>query len=57
MFIPFERDEVLRNEPRLKSGLSDDPPSPRLRRDKRMRITPQMDAFRQPPRTMRRFVS
>jgi hypothetical protein len=34
MFIPFERDEVLRNESRLQSGRSDDQPSPRLRPDK-----------------------
>jgi len=37
MFIPSARDEILRNEPRLKSGRSDDQPSPRLRPDKSAR--------------------
>jgi hypothetical protein len=50
MFIPSARDETLRNEAYFDVRRSDDQPSHRLRRDKRMRITPQMDVFQQPPR-------
>ncbi len=42
--------EILRNEAYLSVRRSDDPPSLKLRRDKRMRITPQMGVFRHPPR-------
>jgi hypothetical protein len=37
--------ELLRNEAYLAVRRSDDPPSLKLRRDKRMRITPQKDSM------------